>query len=133
MDKLICDYCQKEILADEDVQRIPPQETVGLGQKSGRLVLFPHRDYEHDEEIVLHAPECAISWWDPNDNPVLLEEVKDVLRVDKDFLEEILATIDCIFCKKPDFVWHTTAPVGVIHSCQKCHKMWNDEEEEITV
>jgi hypothetical protein len=37
----------------------------------------------------------------------------------------------CLWCKKKDAVWTQTRDTGEVHFCARCHRYWNDQEEEL--
>ncbi len=150
-----CYSCNKALLLNEEVQRLPRPDIVAQGGKSGVPGLYPHPDFSEDEgEVVIHS-KCAPAFFDPESNPLLFDEyaarireavTHDIYAEAEDHFqnhctkcgdilddEELYAEEPpCLWCKTSIPVWSKTSPRhGLVYYCGQCQRCWNEFEEEV--
>lgn len=121
------------------------------GEKSGLLGLYEHSQYPGDTEDYIHFRySCIEKAFSPVDNPFLYDSIVSSIRkeVEADIREEVETELDiqddlpqlyeedpplCIWCKRRDTVWVQYRLGGIFYFCPPCHKMWDDEENEVEI
>jgi Zn finger protein HypA/HybF involved in hydrogenase expression len=121
-----CTYCRKDILPTQEAQRLPPPELVLVGPKSGLVGLYPHPQYQGEEEAVIHHPHCCMPWFDPGDNPRIFDRLQDELRekIVKDVQDEIREE----FQDRIERVWVMIGE-GNLNFCGHCLEELEEEPE----
>jgi hypothetical protein len=142
-----CAYCEENILEGTAVQRIPPPEQLLAGHKSGALGLYPHPEHQGEEEDVLH-PTCCSSYFDPEVNPYVQEqiimdvraEVEDEVReeIREEFREKFRTKNPTRYCVE---CWEELEESGLLQEpgepmcpwCKTHDNVWERTVEDNTV
>jgi hypothetical protein len=118
-------------------------ERVMAGEKSGALGFYEDNQYADNTVDRCHfLYQCLEKCFSPMDNPFMYDFIaeqvrKEVYEDEKDREEfDIPVSIDedppyCLWCKKEDTVWLQQQRDLWIFHCIECHKLWDQNEDEL--